>query len=741
MNRGRWHTLRVSRALLVFVCALMFAVGTAVPVATAADPLSLDEPRGEKQVAGAGDFLGAAHPDVEITARAVWGAVGAFRAAAASDGLPSGLLTGSADELRSLLESGVVARLEPVVEMWEAGEISEGVVGSEVEAWHGAGWTGNGITIGILDSSFTGYRDLLGRELPPTVTTASFHFGGLERGLNRHGTAVAEIVHDVAPGADLVLVNADADHLDDAVDFFIAEGVDVINLSGGWSVGPFDGTAVQDAAANRAIDAGIVWVNAAGNEAEQHFASGYRDQDGDGWSELSGTVEINDFYVGAGDPFQVVLNWTEPTRDLDLCLWDLDPSGGGIEQLDCSEGLQSNPWDQPLEVIDWVNTHRARHRFGFSIGGDPLNPVTGTHFDVFANVVEDLGLQTPESSLLVPATAERVISVGAVPYDDPSTIEPFSSRGPTADGRVKPDLVGPDGVTTSTYVGGFAGTSASAPFVTGLVALYLNKYPESTPIDVRRELGQLADGAGKNSTFGWGYARLDDPGGDRVAYQEPGSGVWTLRMPDGTSDSFYYGVPSDVPMMCDWDGNGIDTPGLYRRDNGYMYLRYSNDFGTADIEFFYGIPSDYPICGDWDGDGKDTVGIFRPGSARFYLNNSNTVGPADTSFYFGTFGDIPFAGDWDGDGIDTVGMYRPSNGFVYITNENTTKVADFESFFGVAGDRFVVGDWDGDGDDTFGIFRPSEAKFYLANEIGQMVANQIVAMGASTSMPVSGTFE
>ncbi len=740
MYPGRCHNFLVSRTPLALVAAALLAFGLAAPVATAADPLSLDSPRAPKDMAP-GDFLGAAHPDAEITARLVGGAPGGFWAASESLRGEGGLLTGSAAELRALLDSGVVGGLQLVVDMWEADVVSEGVAGSEVEAWHGAGLTGHGIRIGILDSSFTGHTDLLGTELPASVTTASFHFEGLERGTNRHGTAVAEIIHDVAPDADLVLVNADADHLDDAVDFFIAQGVDVINLSGGWSVGPFDGTAKQDVAANRAIDAGIVWVNAAGNEADQHFADDYRDIDTDGWSELAGSVEINDFFVPAGDPFQVVLNWTDPTKDLDLCLWDLDAVGGGIEEVACSEGVQEFPWQQPLEVIDWINTDTDTHWFGFSIGGDPFNPVTGTSYDVYTNVVMDLAIQTPESSLLVPAATERVISVGSVPHFNHAAIESYSSRGPTADGRVKPDLVAADRVATATFGSEFAGTSASSPFVAGLVALYLNMHPGLSPVDVRRELGQLADGAGKNNTFGWGYARLDAPGDERVAFQDPGSGLWTLRLPSGGEDSFFYGVDADIPMMCDWNGDGLDTPGLYRTENGYMYLRYSNDFGVADLEFFFGIPSDLPICGDWDGDGIDTVGVYRPAEAKFYLSNSNTTGPADVVFWFGTWGDVPFAGDWDGDGIDTVGMYRPANGYVYITNQNVTKFADFESFYGVAGDRFVVGDWDGDGDDTFGIFRPSDRRFYLANELGQLVANQIVALGSANSMPVSGTFE
>ncbi|MBT8247197.1 MAG: S8 family serine peptidase [Acidimicrobiia bacterium] len=735
----------MSRASLPFIALLLLALSVPPPDAAADDPLRIDSPRPEKSIA-AGDFLGATHPDVEIAARPAGGAGGGFWAASGRASSRPGLLSGSAGDLRNLVESGVVGSLQRVVEMWDAGVVSEGVVGSEVEAWHGAGWTGRGMKIGVLDSSFTGYSALLGSELPATVAVASFHAEGLERGTNEHGTAVAEIIHDVAPGAELVLVNAGADRLSEAVDFFIAQDVDVINLSGGWSVGPFDGTAEQDVQANRAIDAGIVWVNAAGNEADQHFAGTYQDGDSNGWADLSGDIEINDFFVEPGDPFQIILNWTDPTEDLDLCLWDLDkilvlPPAQQVPE-DCSEGLQNQPWHQPLEVIDWVNTYPDTRWFGFSIGeGSTLNPPDGEAYDVFTNMVLDLGIQTPQTSLLVPGATERVITVGAVRYDDLGTIEPFSSRGPTADGRVKPDLVGPDGVSTATYTGGFTGTSASSPFVAGLAALYLSMNPAMTPIDVRRELGQLADGAGKNNTFGWGYSRLGEPGGERVAFQDPGTGMWTLRRPDGTDSAYYYGLPSDDPMMCDWNGDGVDTPGLYRRTDGFMYLRDTNDFGVADVEFYYGIPEDLPVCGDWDGDGVDTVGIFRPGLARFFLSNANAEGPADEVFYFGTFGDLPFAGDWDGDGIDTVGLYRPSNGFVYITNENTTKFADVESFYGVSGDRFVVGDWDGDGDDTFGIFRASESMFYLANEIGQLVANQVLEFGSATSMPVAGTFE
>ncbi len=731
---------------LLALCALILLV-SGVPSAVAqGDSILENVPPRQAKSPLAGDRLGAVHPDLEIVARAA----PSRRAAGIFDGFTSpNTVRGTAAELRSLLASGLVTDLQRLPEMWEAGVVSEGVIGSDIETWHNAGWFGQGITIGVLDSSFTGYRDLLGVELPATVITRSFDIDGLEQGDNRHGTAVAEIIHDVAPQADLYLVNAGPGRFSEAVDYLIARNVDVINLSAGWPVGPFDGTTQQDVIVNRAIDSGIVWVNAVGNEADRHFSGTYQDSNTDGWAELSGTVIIDDFFVPAGDEFEVLLNWTGPVADLDLCLWDLDrilslPPAQQVPE-ECSEMPQSLPGHQQLEVIDWINTFPEERWYGFSVAGDPLAPPSGTPFDVFADGVFDLTLQTAASSLLVPNAAERVISVGAVPWSDTSSIENFSSRGPTADGRVKPDLVAPDGVSTESFDTAFGGTSSASPYVAGLAALYLNLYPTSSPVDVRRELGILAEGlppgSGKNSTYGWGLARLGDPPRtrDSVGYQIPSNARWTVRDFAETSDTFIYGVPGDQRLMCDWDGDGVDTPGLYRPSSGFIYLRNSNDFGVADLEFFFGNPGDVPVCGDWDGDGDDTPGIYRPLQGKFYLRNTNDTGPADIEFYFGLTGDFPFAGDWNGDGIDTVGLYRPWNSFVLITNENRTKIADAQAFYGIPGDRFFVGDWDGDGEDSFGIFRPSDRIFYLSNSLGG-VADQVITFGVNQSRPVAGFF-
>ena len=199
---------------------------------------------------------------------------------------------------------------------------------------------------------------------------------------------------------------------------------------------------------------------------------------------------------------------------------------------------------------------------------------------------------------------------------------------------------------------------------------------------------------------------------DEIALVNPGSQVNLYQeiISGATVDQFWFGNPGDVPLMGDWDNDGVDTPGMYRGTTGYVYVRNSNDTGPGDLDFFYGIPGDIPIVGDWDGDGFDTVAIYRGG--QVYISNV-LGGVAEFSYWFGNPGDRPFAGDFDGDGDDSVGLYRESTGRVYFRNTLDSGVADFDFFFGIAEDKVMAGDWNGDGDDTVAVYRPSTGMVYF----------------------------
>jgi hypothetical protein len=233
----------------------------------------------------------------------------------------------------------------------------------------------------------------------------------------------------------------------------------------------------------------------------------------------------------------------------------------------------------------------------------------------------------------------------------------------------------------------------------------------------------------------------DTPGAVNTA-----KGHWTLRAENGNSTTIGYGNPGDLPFMGDWNCDGVDTPGLYRQSDGFVYLRASNTTGVANISFFFGNPGDIPIVGDFDGDGCDTVSIYRPSQARFYVinelgANGGGLGAADFSYLFGNPGDVPFVGDWNGDQVDTAGLRRPSDGFVYLRNSNSTGVANISYFYGNPGDLPFAGDWNDDDVDTVGLYRPSNRTFYLRNTNSTGVANTSFALGDPGSRPVAGDFD
>jgi hypothetical protein len=143
---------------------------------------------------------------------------------------------------------------------------SEGVNLVGAAAFHAQGITGAGVKIAVIDVGFAGLSASQARgDLPYSVITRDFTGTGIDTGLS-HGTAVAEIVYDIAPGATLYLVKiANEVDLDNAVTYCIGEGVNIIVHSLGWfNTNFYDGTGTLAQIVNRAASAGILWVQGRG---------------------------------------------------------------------------------------------------------------------------------------------------------------------------------------------------------------------------------------------------------------------------------------------------------------------------------------------------------------------------------------------------------------------------------------------------------------------------------------------
>ena len=342
----------------------------------------------------------------------------------------------------------------------ESIQISEGVNLILSEEWKAAGYTGAGTKIAVIDKGFKDYSSLLGKELPDSVTTK---FYGSEEDFYEtvHGTACAEIIYDMAPDAQLFFTQPRTGvELGDAVNWCVSQGVQVISQSLSYSInaGPLDGTGPVNDIVNQAVNHGITWVNSAGNEAQAHWSGHFYDSDGDGFANFSGTDETNDFSTYEGEEVIIGMIWDDlwgaSYNDYDLYVFRLDDFDLS-SPVAYSTGIQDGD-DDPSEFITF--TPQSGTSYGFAI-----NKKSGISKNIHVTLATQnfLEYQVPETSICIPADNPNVIAVGAVAWNSPSTIEYFSSWGPTTDGRIKPDLVAPDRVSTYSYYPQFFGTSAS----------------------------------------------------------------------------------------------------------------------------------------------------------------------------------------------------------------------------------------------------------------------------------------
>ncbi len=391
---------------------------------------------------------------------------------------------------------------------------------------------GAGLTIAVLDLGFgQGIARLQGLgELPrpERLETLSFDAASGLAGTNaygnrtNHGELVAQTVYDYAPEADYLFVNyhSDADFLA-AVNTLIARRPDIVVHSNQFIEGPFDGTSPAARAVDQAAAAGILWFNSAGNYARLHWAGPWSDVDDNGDLDWP-TGGSWTFSRGAGQPITFALSWSSPPggppTDLDLSLERLDPSGAWTP-VASSVARQSGGAPATERIVGYYPPAEGTFRLRAVLvsGPPPTGPLT-----LFSREIPLAAIGgDAEGSVPTPGDAVGAIAVGAVDWRG-NALKSYSSRGPTADGRLKPDLVAP----TNTRVMGpsgprsVGGTSNAAPNAAGSAAVLLSAQRRVglslNAGEIRSSLTALAldlGDPGPDQAFGAGRVRvgLDTP--------------------------------------------------------------------------------------------------------------------------------------------------------------------------------------------------------------------------------------
>jgi hypothetical protein len=411
------------------------------------------------------------------------------------------------------------------------------------------GFDGTGIKIGVLSDSFNakgGMASDIANGYLPSDTSILKDFAGL--GSTDEGRAMAQVAHDVAPGASIAFYTADASESDFAAGILSLcnAGCKVIVDDVTYFDEPFFQDDAIAQAINMAVAQGVTFLTSAGNDA-------------------------NNSYESVFNPIMATL----PDGQV---LPNLQDFGGGNVLQDVSIGAHSKvffdlQWDQPygaaatdMEIRVYANGHLIasadRNATAASWGEAATNPIAGVTIanngdsaaivqiaiDDISGPVPDLikyvamGNGVPVSILSSPSPSGTLIghhmdanalTVGAVDYIDtpafgstPPQLEPFSSSGGAQllfDGNGNPlpsphfldkvDFVAPDGITTSVAgLTNFFGTSAAAPDAAGVAALMLQANDQLIGCDVGNLLKDSAldmGPVGYDNASGYGLIQAD----------------------------------------------------------------------------------------------------------------------------------------------------------------------------------------------------------------------------------------
>lgn len=259
-------------------------------------------------------------------------------------------------------------------------------------------------------------------------------------------------------------------------------------------------------------------------------------------------------------------------------------------------------------------------------------------------------------------------------------------------------------------------------------------------------------------------------------------GEWLIRAADGSVENRYtFGFDNAVPIVGDWDGDGVESLGLFVEGQWFMDRNGDGVWDREDLWAELGSKKDQPVVGDWDGDGKADIGVFGPQWAGDSLAVAVEPGlPADTNsfipvsrpknvppadlgitfgqrvmkhrnsgkvrldlvdhvFEYGNEGDRAITGDWNGDGVSKIGVWR--NGEFYLDvngngkwDENDVLISEF------SGDKDsipVVGDFNGDGIDNIGLFHNGR---WMLDTNGDYKPDTFFTFGQTGDQPVVGDF-
>jgi hypothetical protein len=456
------------------------------------------------------------------------------------------------------------------------------------------GITGKGVKVGIIaDSLCDPATSINSGDLPATITIVNGQDGCTDPDARDEGRALAEIIYDLAPGANLLFRTGFPTSLDfiAAVQELTAAGAQVIVDDIGFFNEPVfeEGPVAQ--AVRQAIQQGVVFVSATGNDAQRHYQGLFTEfapNDGDprvNLHDFGGGDTRLDVRIAANATVVVFLQWANPfdgsanTADYDLLL--VDAAGNTLAISNDNQLTTKGP---PLEVVVFTNTTGRALTAGVVVNrvAGPALPFA-LNFNTFGRVTV-LDHNVASSSIFGHPCVRDVIAVGAVDVHSAgfATLEDFSAQGPcelffpTHELRTKPDVAAADGVSTSlSDFTPFFGTSAAAPHVAAVAALLIEAgggpgaVSNTRIADVLRLAAVDRGAPGVDNSFGYGVvdaltavqalgAATNTP--PRSVIDSPSADLIILPNTSLTFQGHCVDAEGDQPFTFAWNFSGAAPP-------------------------------------------------------------------------------------------------------------------------------------------------------------------------------------